>query len=351
MKKFLLQSIVGGFLLFSLHNAYSQSTCTQTLRTARGTYDQGRLQELPGLLESCLRHGFTTQEKVEAYKLLTLAYIYLEEPAKADEAMLLLLHADPYFQVNTEVDPAEFIALYNLFRTNPIFRVGINLGVNATQPNVVNSIEAVNGVAEYAYKISFQSGLTFEIPLNNKFTLHPVILFQQKGFEYSSKVVRGTDEQGLELVNTSTGFEKQTWISLPVTLQYQLKKGRYNPYVAAGFAGDYLLNSEMTIEKTRDGAAAVPEKSVDLKPQRENINLSAVLAAGAKLKMFGGYFTAEARFQYGLFKINSEATAYDNQELVFTNGYTDSIYKLNSVSVSFGYVQNIFKPKKCNRKK
>ena len=78
--------------------AYGQSTsCAQTLRLAQSVYDQGRLQELNGILQNCLQNGFTKQERVEAYKLLTLSYIYQEEPEKADEAMLDLLRTDPYF--------------------------------------------------------------------------------------------------------------------------------------------------------------------------------------------------------------------------------------------------------------
>src|SRR3954465_3021621 len=95
----------------------AQSSCTQTLRSARSVYDQGRLQELPDLLEGCLKNGFSVQEKVQAYKLLTLAYIYLEEAAKADAAMLALLNTDHYFEINLTTDPAEFVALYKTFRT------------------------------------------------------------------------------------------------------------------------------------------------------------------------------------------------------------------------------------------
>src|SRR5690348_11970776 len=93
------------------------TSCAQTLRLARSTYEQGRLHEVPELLERCLENGFSRQEKVEAYKLLCLSYIYLEEPAKADEAMLDLLRTDHYFEINETTDPAEFVALYKTFRT------------------------------------------------------------------------------------------------------------------------------------------------------------------------------------------------------------------------------------------
>jgi hypothetical protein len=52
------------------------TTCAQTLRLARSVYENGRLHELPDLMKDCLgKTEWTTQERVDAYKLLTLAYI------------------------------------------------------------------------------------------------------------------------------------------------------------------------------------------------------------------------------------------------------------------------------------
>src|SRR5688500_5368778 len=76
MRRILLLCVVvlsvGGY-------AHAQSTCAQTLRLAQSIYDQGRLHELPQLLDNCLKENqFNDEEKVNAYKLLTLTYIYLE---------------------------------------------------------------------------------------------------------------------------------------------------------------------------------------------------------------------------------------------------------------------------------
>ena len=114
--------------------ARGQSTCAQTLRLAQSIYEQGRLHELPQLLQECLRNGFNHEEKVSAYKLLTLTHIYLEEPEKADEMMLALLRTDTEFQVNDAVDPAEFVALYKTFRTYPIYRIGGQTGCGCRSP-------------------------------------------------------------------------------------------------------------------------------------------------------------------------------------------------------------------------
>ncbi|MEQ8423852.1 MAG: hypothetical protein RIA63_04020, partial [Cyclobacteriaceae bacterium] len=117
--------IVGLIFVAITSYSYAQtSTCAQTLRLARSTYEQGRFHEIPALLESCLRGGdgnFTKQESVEALRILTLSYIYQEEPEQADVAMLRLLNTDHYFEVNENVDPAEFTALYATFRTDPVF--------------------------------------------------------------------------------------------------------------------------------------------------------------------------------------------------------------------------------------
>jgi hypothetical protein len=172
MKRILLLA----FISVTFNYAVAQN-CSQTLRLARSTYDQGRLHELPGLMKSCLANtgldGFTKQERVEAYKLLTMAFIYLEEPEKADSSMLKLLHTDPYFELNKEVDPAEFIGLYNTFRTDPVYRIGIKAGAITAQPNVSSSNFANDGGSKYSNKIGILVGAFAEIPVLKKFILNP----------------------------------------------------------------------------------------------------------------------------------------------------------------------------------
>ena len=127
MKRILITvCLVSGYLLTNAQD------CAQSLRLASSSYDQGRLHEIPELLKKCLDNGFTSIEKVNAYKLLALSYLYLEEPEKADEAMLELLNTDHFFEPNQAVDPAEFIGLYNTFRTKPLFSIGVKLSAGVT---------------------------------------------------------------------------------------------------------------------------------------------------------------------------------------------------------------------------
>ncbi|HEY9004550.1 porin family protein [Ohtaekwangia sp.] len=343
MKRFLpffILTIVAGKSFAQL------ASCAQTLRLARSTYEQGRLHEIPTLLEKCLASGFSQQEKVEAYKLLCLSYIYLEEPEKADEAMLNLLRTDHYFEINRTTDPAEFIALYNTFRTKPIYRIGGRIGVNATSPNVVAAVKANDGKSKYASKIGIQVHLTSEVPLTDHLSLNPELGFVQRKFEYTNKV------EFTDTTFTTAAVETQNWLTLPVSLRYQFTSLSFKPYVAVGVEGDYLLASSLTGSRTRKGYQFIEEKSFDMKLNREKFNVSAIISAGAQFKLGGGFIITEVRFLYGITKVNSVKAGYGiDSSLPFEYGYADSIYKLNSLSVTAGYVHNIFNPKKLNKRK
>jgi len=328
------------------YTCWAQSTCTQTLRTARATYDQGRLHELPSILEGCIRNGFTEQEKVEAYKLLTLTYIYLEEPTKADEAMLNLLRTDHYFEINPSVDPAEFISLYKTFRTKPVYKIGGKIGANASSPNVIEAVEANSGTSKYGYKIGVQFHVDIELPIKGNWVLNPELGITQRTFSYTNKV------SFTDTAFTTKASEKQTWVSLPISIQYQIPNLKFHPFVAIGIEGDYLLSAAFTGSRTRKGYQFIEEKSFDLKPQRQKFNLGVLASAGAHFKLGGGFLIAEVRYLYGLTAVNSKSSAFNtDSNLAFQYGYADSIFKINSLSVTAGYVHNIFNPKKLNKRK
>ncbi len=346
IKHYVQYLCIAGAILIT-DQLYGQSTsCAQTLRLAQSVYDQGRLQELNGILQSCLQNGFTKQEKVEAYKLLTLAYIYQEEPEKADESMLSLLRTDPYFEINETSDPAEFIALYRTFRTHPIYRAGMKLGVNLSSPHITERVIAVEGASiSYSSKINFQFGVAFEIPLTNRIVLAPELNLQLKSFYYDLDKDLGGD-----LENTTEGPEKQTWLSLPVLIQYSLiPDSKFNPFVAVGGSVDYLTSSSISLNRVAVNAAASPQRSFDI--DRNSLNVGVLVSAGGKYKIGGGLLLAELRFAYGLLEVSDRDRAFNNNTLLFDYSYADSVFKVNTLSLTMGYIFNVFNPKKLNRAK
>ncbi len=339
------------FLFLSICSYAQLTSGAQTLRLARATYEQGRLHEIPSILESFLPK-FNRQEKVEAYKLLTLSYIYLEEPEKADDAMLKLLQTDHYFEINLKDDPAEFIALYRTFRTVPIYRIGAKLGANATQPNVKSYLPSNDGTSKYDFGIGFQGGIVGEYPLAKNLVLSAELNLQLKSFNYENKVSKTDLSNGETLEYTTTGKEKQTWLSIPISIQYAfLKKSKLNPYIALGVSADYLTKATSTFSRSKTDRSSYEEQSENITFQRNQFNISALASAGIKIKVPNGFAVAEARYMYGLATITNSENIYDlYTKSIPTDGYVDALFSINSVSFTIGYVYNVFNPKKRTRK-
>ncbi|MBS1487383.1 MAG: PorT family protein [Bacteroidetes bacterium] len=359
MKRLYLSAFI---ILLLSQGSYAQlTTCAQTLRLANSTYEQGRLHELPDLLAKCLENGFDKQEKVQAYKLLALTYIYLEEPEKADEMMLKILQTDNYFTINKDIDPAEFIALYNTFRTKPVYRLGVKFSMNVSQPNVSQFNPISDGNAKYTYKLGVGAGVAAEIPINLPFFKHratfaPELYYLTKSFTNQTNSV-----QLNSVYATSTGKETQNWISVPVMLQYRLfdkdeleSAHRWienlNPYVSFGVSGDYLLGASTSVDQKRVNNQSIDLFTENISPQRMKFNLSVLAGAGIKSRVGKGFIIGEVRYAYGLTKVNSQSTLFSNQLMLNNYKLVDGVFSLNSLFLNVGYVQNFFNPKKLKRK-
>lgn len=336
-------------------------TPAQTLRLARATYEQGRLHEIPSQLDEKIIGAMNKSEKVDAYKVLCLSYIYLEEPEKADEAMLNILRTDPYFKINDAVDPAEFVALHKTFRTLPIFRIGGKLGVDGARPNVKENTTAgeLEGESKYNTLIGINFGFLADKPLSERLDLHAEVLYSQKKFGLTQIFSRFNPDPDSEdnFQNTTEAIETQTWISLPLAVQYKpLSKSsgfnqKFNPYVSAGVTIDYLLGAKISGEQIRDQQSSVQEKTFEFKPSRNSMNISLMAAIGIKLRVGGGYVVSEIRYLHGLTQLSSKESAFKNQEITWELNYADPVFKISSLGISAGYIQNIFSPKKLKRRK
>ena len=94
------------FFLTVISNVGFAQTCEENLSTAQERFEKGHLNGIPGLLVECLRSGFSRSEKIQAYRLLTISYLYNDDPFGAENSFLKLLELDPEYRV-TENDPVE----------------------------------------------------------------------------------------------------------------------------------------------------------------------------------------------------------------------------------------------------
>jgi len=186
------------------------------------------------------------------------------------------------------------------------------------------------------------------LPITDRITANGELFFLSKSFtNTSNSILNGVT------YSTSTGIEKQSYVSLPLMIQYQVKKGesKLNPFVSGGVALEYMLAANVDAEQKRTGNQSIEVKTVAVLDQRQKFNAGILLGAGIKTRVAGGYFIAELRYAYGVTKVNSPGTLMSNQILLNDYKLSDGLFKVNSVFLNVGYVHNFFNPKKKLKRK
>jgi Outer membrane protein beta-barrel domain len=355
----------------------SDISCTQRLRLARATFEAGRLHELVGTIlgneaKGCFsgvgENSFSTQEKVDALKLVTQAYIYLEEPLKADESMKQLLETDHFYVPNPIADPAEYLALYSTFRTTPVFSFGAKAGGSMTLTTITEqyyvSSEAI-GQGKYSPGVSFIGGLFAEkeffpkskLKVLKNTVLMAEALFHLRPFKIKSPVLLSNDYDD---DGTSASFEGKSitnWIDLNLILRYRLNPNNtYDPYIGVGPGASFLLSSKIDLAKAprynRNGdiTATVTGAAIDTKGAYNKIAESITALGGIKFRFGEIYINAEARYQFGLSNLINKKNK-TNEELSLNYGTTLNYYRQNNAIINIGVTYPYFKPKKLKRKK
>ncbi len=334
-------------ILFSVvaYQSWAQSSSpAQTLRLATSTYEQGRLHELEGILGSLT--DFTVEQKVAAYKLLTQAYIYLEEPKKADEAMLKLLETDHYFEVNKDIDPAEFVALYNTFRTKPVYSIGVKLGLGTVAPLVMTDYYAASGsegTGKFSPGVTFLGGLFFEKRIYKKIIASPELLFASRTFKSESKLFI-SDITGLSDGSIISNY-KQNWIDLNAMFQYEFGERTFKTFITAGPGISYNIKSVKQTVTTGLSKSSVSGPDIDIKDSTSPLLYSISVGAGFKLRIGSIIVHGEARYMQGLNNIINK-NARTNIENVLDYGDQLNDLSISSLTANLGVSLPIFKPAK-----
>lgn len=348
--------------------AYSQDTvqeevatpCVQNIELAQQRYDEGRIQDIQPLLGDCLARGeYDKAQKSQVLRLLTLAYIFLEDEDNAEATMLELLQTNHEFQVNSSIDPTEFINLHDRFRYKPLFNVGIRYIANLSQPMVTELNSTLDlGSGRPTYNINsqigiFGLGLNFEYEFYENFVLYPELHYRtmkiNRTFAMESilTVANGSYENYADVTNTET----LNWFSLPISVKYLLhlqNAPNIKFYVNLGGSIDYLLVSERPGDESgvTFPAASPVTFTVNTVDDKNRLNFAMFGGGGITYKIGEGFVSLEARYLYNFNKLQKPENIIlpgDPQQI---NTYVqDDVYRLNHVAISIGYTANIYLPK------
>lgn len=335
-------SMVSFILVYGITSGYAQ-TCEESLRRGQIAYDQGRLSEIPDILASCLAEGFTNEEKIQAYRLLTLTYLLVNENDKADESTYELLRLNPSYTPD-ENDPAKYRKLFATYRTDPILAYGLTTGLNISQMEIQQSAPGGGGSGDfigiYYPRPGFMAGISVEWPIQyGEQYLTGNAQFRSMSIEYraNSNEINGPSEQ---LIETQNLF----YFEMPVGYRYEPSFSDFQftrSYVSGRLIPAYRIASNLNRE-SEDGQVNL---TTELEPYRRDIRFDAGLSVGQKIMVGKGYIFAEAGFNFGLIPINEPG--YMPEKNTSSIPVSDPLsFKIHSFEFTIGYMFQWYKPQK-----
>jgi hypothetical protein len=319
------------------------SSCSQKLKEMVKNYEQGYLTDILSALSECINSGFTTNEKLQAYRLIILTFLFLDEQEKAKSMMYTLLKSEPDYKPNKALDPIEFINLYNSYSVLPYLNLGVSGGTNLTSPSILQSYSVANSEKQptvYTPGLSFNFGLVSDILVVNGLFVTVEGQYQSRIFSSSTQVLNSSINQSLE---------SQTAVAVPLGVKYVFGKAKIKPYIRAGFATEFLIGANNEIKRVNSQNTNQTEFAgapVDVLKQRSRLNLSVLAGLGVTYKVGYGYLFLDIRGLYGLSNLAIPGKRYNFfKEQISNYGYIENDFKLNQLQLNVGYSRSLYKVK------
>jgi hypothetical protein len=348
-------------VLFSVSYAQETSSsdntdCEQILIQADDEFNAGRFYGIPSLLNTCLDNGgFSNEQLVRAYLLLTQAYLILDDPIAADDSYLKLLEADPEYVANTARDPIDVYYLSKKFTSVPIFTPHLRIGGNTSLPRTLHPINtsATPLNSKDILKVGFQFGGGIDWNLNNHWSICAEGNFSYKALKSETTGFFDADEQLI--------IEKQNWFDIPLYVKYSDDSGRIRPFGYAGFAINMLLSARgpdwefVNNNSDAEGSAKTADGSTEVLSSKRNfLNQSIVFGGGAKYKIGKDFIYADVRYMVGLSNVTDVENNYYSDDGSFDPAgpkyaYVSDLFRLDNFSLSFGYIHPIYNPRKKSK--
>lgn len=327
------------------------NTCEEQLNAATDEFAAGRFYGIPAMLKPCIDKGFTREQRQRAYLLLTQTYLLLDDPISAENSYLKVLQANPEFETDPARDPIEVVYLSKKFTAAPIFSLFAKAGPNAAMVRVIHDVDLASSLTpsneKYAPRIAVHGEVGGDWHFYDRFSLSGALNYSTTSFKFTE-----TNKYGLDIEEM---IERQSWLSIPLSIKYSDNVGKYRPYGFLGYSVNLLLTdkADFNIFNKEPGGISKDAESptINFKDKRNILNRSFFLGGGIMMKSGLDFFFAEAKYSFGLSNIVNPDRLYSNEngstgQDVFPYGHVDNYFRLDNLSISFGYVHPLYKPRK-----
>ncbi|MFC2124285.1 porin family protein [Bacteroidota bacterium] len=336
-------------------------SCTNQLEDIQEFFGNGNYHMIPGYTDDCLASGFTKSERITAYRLITITYLFLDDLNKADSVYTLLLREDPERLPDPSVDPPDLVFLHNNFRTSPIFATKIFGGINYTIPEIIHNVSLYSDdLVDERYVASLGGVLGAGIELNVMpgLSLGTEAAVSIKNIDYRNTFLERQDTIA-EIYQTVGFTENQFWLDIPIYLKYTIEKGRIRPYIFGGFSWNFLFFTQASgivksynqkIAPSGDfGLFTFEDPGFDIAERRSLVNYGLIFGAGVMFKLEGiNYLTIDLRYNPGMTNVFNTKKRFENDAQIIQYGRLGDDFRISAFSLNLGFFLPHYKPKKIS---
>jgi len=321
--------------------AIAQQDCGIVLDQAQEEFDAGHIEQVLDILAECLdKNNFSDEQLPEVFKLLTITYLYLEDPEKAAETFLKLLEEQPDFRPSPN-DPIELEYLSKQYITTPIFSFYGKLGANVSIIDVLNynRLDSDNN-SNPSYNLGagfvLQGGV--EVHFNKAIGFNVELDLSSRSYTRTSTLFTGNPEQ-----ESLTHDRFNLHGSLPMYFKYTRSGDKYYPFVYAGYSPSYTIISNVRGTRDPQREAEVVGNSVNNLNSTTSFSHSLLFGIGLKRRFNLNYVMVDLRYRLGLTNMNNQANQYDfsnqnNKNKVLGSAIMDDDLRWNGFELTIGYV-------------
>jgi len=326
--------------------------CSQSLINAEKAYYGGRFNEVNGILTDCLA-GFDKEQKTEAYRLLSLSYLFSKNFEKADSTLFLMLKTNPQYQ-SGPLDPPEFKEQGSKFTARP--RFGFSLGGGAYQP-LFNVTEVYN-LRNIPSTVGYKSSTGYQLGISASYFISKQIVLEG-GYEWQGFSFKVQNESYL-VKSRMEESEKRRQATL--LLGYTHKLGSVKIRLSGGVAYNTLTKAESSLYKL-EKVVNSEGQYVDLEGEivyRESLyfsnmerrtkhELRPILVLKVSVPQKNNYtLDFFMRYEYGT--QNFTQNRYSDLPQLATLEWIEDDFKANYLTVGFGITKLYYHVKQKNIK-
>jgi hypothetical protein len=320
----------------------AQTNCMNTLKEAKELYEQGLIEDIPKLLSGCMESGFTRAQRIEAYKLIIMAYLFDDNQFEAEKVMDEFLKKFPEYEIMPN-DPVEFTYLLESYKTSSVYSINFFIGPNYSNPRITEPYSVLdqnNTTSDNKFGRGFDIGIGVSRNLIKELNANISIY-------YSSHNLNKTDVTTSTIAGSSTDItikstETIKTIDIPLSLTYSFGKGNLSYFGRLGTTFSLLTKSSLNVERSIPDAPSL-SKTFDVTDIRSKSYFSVLTGIGAQYKVPRGYLVLDLRYNIGLKYLSKNEDRFKNQELWSNYYFIDDNFKLDCLTVNIGYYFTIYR--------